>query len=159
MIEAIYVSTEGRRPMVAQERVELRAGAGIVGDRHYGRADWPGQNLTLVEAEEIEHFSATTGVALEQGATRRNIVTRGVRLNELVGREFSIGEVRLYGVELCEPCSTLGKLLATAELAPPAVVKAFLHRAGLRADVIGDGVIATGMALVPGPGRSAADGG
>ncbi len=159
MIEAIYVSTERRQPMVARQEVELRTGSGIVGDRHFGRADWPGQNLTLVEAEEIERFSAETGVALAQDATRRNIVTRGVRLNDLVGREFAIGDVRLYGVELCEPCSTLGKLLATDELSPPSVVRAFVHRAGLRADVVSDGVIATGMKLLPGGRRAAADGG
>jgi len=149
MIEAIYTAQHSREPMLARERIEVRAGAGIVDDRNYGRDDHPGRNVTLIEGEELDRFSRGHGISLDDGATRRNIVTRGVRLNDLVGREFSIGDVRLRGVELCEPCSTLGRLLATETLSAAGVVKALVHRGGLRADVLSDGVIEVGMPLRP----------
>ena len=79
--------------------------------------------------------------------SRRNLVTRGVRLNELVGQEFFIGDVRLRGVELCEPCLGLGSALASPQLPAASVVKQLLHRAGLRADVLSSGVIARGAKL------------
>ncbi|OGT74219.1 MAG: hypothetical protein A3H44_13705 [Gammaproteobacteria bacterium RIFCSPLOWO2_02_FULL_57_10] len=144
MIENIFVSTDQSGEQIACESVELKAHKGIVGDRYFGKMRHPGQNLTLVEAEEIEAFCAQTGRALDKTLTRRNIVTRGVRLNELVGREFRIGNAVLRGVELCEPCSKLAGSLATESLSAKDVVERWLHRAGLRADVVESGVIAIG---------------
>jgi len=76
--------------------------------------------------------------------TRRNIITEGVDLNALVGKEFKVGEVTLRGIELCEPCSTLGSRLSNDEITDVAVVKAFTSRAGLRVDVLSDGVLSVG---------------
>jgi MOSC domain-containing protein YiiM len=79
--------------------------------------------------------------------TRRNLITRGIRLNELVNTEFTIGNVRLRGVELCEPCVVLGRALSSESLSAPAVVKHWVGRGGLRVDVLSDGEIARGMRI------------
>jgi len=121
-----------------------------VGDRYSGQAVYPGQNLTLVEAEEIELFCAEQRRLPDLSLTRRNLVTRGVRLNALLGVEFTIGEVRLRGVELCEPCASLGLRLSSETLAPAAVVKHWLGRGGLRVDVLSGGEIVRGACIQTG---------
>jgi len=146
-VERLYTRAPTATGQQRHDRISVVAGAGIEGDRYYAAQDEPGQNLTLVEAEEIEAFLQANGRPHDLSITGRNVVTRGVRLNELVGREFTLGPVRLRGVELCEPCLGLGQALADATLTPAAVVKAFVHRAGLRADVLSSGTIACGDAL------------
>lgn len=143
-IERIYISPTRGQSQTECTQVEVVAGKGIVGDRYFDRHDEPGQNITLIEAEELERFCAALDLPCDLSITHRNLVTRGVRLNALVGRKFAIGNVRLYGVELCEPCRTLGERMATAELAPAAVVARLTHRAGLRADVLTSGSIVLG---------------
>ncbi|MDX2464978.1 MAG: sulfurase [Porticoccus sp.] len=143
-VERIYISTDVGGEQLESESIDLVAASGIVGDRNYGLSKWPGQNLTLIEAEEVEAFIVEQNLVYDLSITRRNIVTRGVRLNELVGKEFLIGTVRLKGVELCEPCSSLGDALASTTLSKSQVVERFLHRAGLRADVLTSGVITVG---------------
>lgn len=147
MIERIFVSTNQNNEQISCEQVELKAHKGIVGDRYFGKMRHPGQNLTLVEAEEIEVFCAQTGRTPDATLTRRNIVTRGVRLNELVGKEFRLGKVLLRGVELCEPCSKLAGSLATEAIPAKEVVDLWMHRAGLRADVLESGVISLGNVI------------
>lgn len=127
--------------------VDVIAGSGIVGDRYFSRADEPGQNITFVEAEAIEAFLAAHGRPVDLLVTRRNVVTRGVRLNDLVGRTFTVGGLRFRGVELCEPCLGLGQALASPELRPADVVRAFVHRGGLRADALSSGALKCGDAF------------
>jgi MOSC domain-containing protein YiiM len=152
-VERIFVRHSAESPQTELGRVEVVAGAGIVGDRYFGRDDEPGQNITLIEAEEIEAFIAEYRRPNDLSITNRNVVTRGIRLAGLVGRDFMIGDVRLRGVELCEPCLGLGNALASPELPAASVVKRFLHRAGLRADALTTGVIACGatIAIAVGP--------
>ena len=146
-VERIYISPARGAAQVACEHITLQRGMGIVGDRHFGVRKHPGQNLTLVEAEEIERFCAQHGRPLDLGMTRRNLVTRGVRLNDLVNAEFTIGGVRVRGVELCEPCVVVGRLLRSESLSQAAVVKQWVGRAGLRVDVLDDGEIVRGAAV------------
>ena len=146
-VERIFIGHTPGGPQVEHEQVVVTAGSGIEGDRYFGRHDEPGRNITLIEAEEIEAFSREHRRLLDFSMTHRNLVTRGIRLNELVGREFLIGNVKLRGVELCEPCLGMGTALASPELPAAAVVKSFLHRAGLRADVLSDGVITRGAKI------------
>ena len=119
-------------------------GTGIEGDRYangggkFSKNGGPGRAVTLVEAEALEALAREEGIELDPGSLRRNVVTRDVPLNHLVGREFTIGDVVLRGVRLAEPCAYLAKL-TTKE-----VLKALAHRAGLRADVVGEGVIKVG---------------
>ena len=144
-IERIFTRPQGGGGQVEHKTVLVVAGAGVQGDRYYQARDEPGQNITFVEAEEIEAFAAEHQRPVDLGATGRNVVTRGVRLAELIGREFSAGDVRFRGVELCEPCLGLGESLASGTLTPAQVVKRWLHRAGLRADVLSTGQLVVGM--------------
>jgi MOSC domain-containing protein YiiM len=146
-IERIFIRRAQSALQIECEQVFMVAGEGIQGDRYFGRRDEPGQNVTLVEAEEIEAFISEQGRAYDLSITNRNLVTRGVRLNKLVGREFMVGNVRLRGTELCEPCLGLGDAIASATLPAAAVVERWLHRAGLRADVLTDGVVARGATI------------
>lgn len=143
-VEAIYVAEVEGGPQRPLSEATLAAGQGIVGDRYLGISGRSGRNLTLVEAEEIDAFNAAHGTRFDYEATRRNVVTRGIRLNDLVGKEFTIGGVRARGVRLCEPCTTLGENLESPELASSAIIAGFTHRAGLRADILSPGVIAIG---------------
>jgi len=146
-VERIFIRQSPIGPQTEREFVEVVAGAGIKGDRYFDRHDEPGQNITLIEAEEIESFISEYQRAPDLSVSNRNIVTRGVRLNDLVGREFMIGDIRLRGVELCEPCLGLGKSLSSPELSAAQVVKRLLHKAGLRADVLSSGSLARGAKI------------
>jgi MOSC domain-containing protein YiiM len=112
IVERIYTSPTSGGEQIEQTSVEFVAGSGIRGDRYFGRHDEPGQNVTLIEAEEVEAFLKASDRTYDLSVTSRNLVTRGVRLNEFVGREFMVGTVRMLGVELCEPCLGLGTMLA-----------------------------------------------
>jgi MOSC domain-containing protein YiiM len=145
MIESIFIAKEKGSPQIEVREIRLVAGKGIVGDRNFDRDRWPGQNITFIEAEEVDSFNKTYGRLITPGQTRRNIITRSVRLNDLVGKSFWVGEVQMYGVELCEPCRTLGTLLAAEGMLPHAIVKAWIHKAGLRANVVSSGTLRVGM--------------
>ncbi len=147
VVERIFVSEVAKGRLIERDSVVAVAGLGIVGDRYFGCDDSPGRNITLIEAEEIESFLGGFGRPPGLSISRRNLVTRGVRLNRLVGREFMVGDVRLRGAELCEPCRILGAALAGPTLPAEEAVKRFLHRAGLRADVLSNGTIARGDAI------------
>jgi MOSC domain-containing protein YiiM len=136
VIEAIHIGPDKAGALDAVEEVRALAGKGLEGDRNFrdGGAK-PGQALTLVEAEEVE------GVGLGPGETRRNVTVRGVRLNDLVGKRFKVGEVECFGVELCEPCEHLQSMTR------PGIIKELVHRAGLNADILTDGTIRVGDEL------------
>jgi MOSC domain-containing protein YiiM len=146
-VERIYIRPNGRAPQTEEARIHVVAGKGIEGDRYFGRADEPRQIVTFVESEAIEAFLRSCDRLLDLSATGRNIVTRGVRLNDLVGKEFIVGQVRFRGVELCEPCNGFGRAMASAGVSPAQVVKRMLHRAGLRADALSTGEIKRGATV------------
>ena len=146
---SIHVADKAGGPLSALETAELTAGRGIVSDRHYFRPDMePKRELTLIESEQIEHLNRDSGLDLSPEECRRNIVTRGIRLNDLVGREFRLGAVRLRGMELCEPCAYLADLLhqqgRLGDLTRPEFVARLTHRAGLRARVLDGGMLSAG---------------
>lgn len=122
------------------ERVEVLAGQGPRGDRKFAPApvERKGKDITLIEAEALEALEAETGIPLSHEESRRNVLTRGVRLNDLVGRRFRVGEVECVGVELNEPCRHLESLTR------PGVLKGLVHRGGVRANVVRGGTIAVG---------------
>jgi MOSC domain-containing protein YiiM len=147
-VERIFTAPKSGMAQVEQASIRVIAGSGIEGDRYFGRQDEPGQNLTLIEIEEVEAFLREQQRGSDVSITHRNLLTRGVKLNDLVGVEFSIGDVRLRGVELCEPCLGMGKALASPNVTAAQVVKRFVHRGGLRADVLSSGVIERGAAVL-----------
>ncbi|MEJ2792738.1 MOSC domain-containing protein [Iodobacter sp. LRB] len=144
IVERIFISPERGAAQAESEQITVQSQKGIQGDRNFGKKTHPGQNITLVEAEEIERFCAEHSRPSDLSVTRRNLITRGVRLNELVNVEFSIGNVRLRGIELCEPCSLMGNSLSSETLTSAAVIKHWLHRGGLLADVLSNGEITRG---------------
>ena len=139
VVEAIYVSARHGDPKTRIADGELRARVGLVGDRYAGHGV-----VSIIEAEAVEEFNRVTGLDVSAGETGRNVVTRGVRLNGLVGRTFRLGDAVLRGFELCEPCLNLGSRLATDDVSPPQVVKAFTHSAGIRAQVLESGRVSPG---------------
>ncbi|GCL61322.1 MOSC domain-containing protein [Pseudaquabacterium pictum] len=147
-ITHIFIRPPAGGPLQALTQADVVAGSGIEGDRYFGRQDEPGQNLTLVEAEVIEAFAQAHQRPLDMAITGRNLVTRGVQLNALVGQEFTIGGLRCRGVELCEPCLGLGDALQGPDLTPAQVVRWWAHRGGLRADVLVGGALAVGAPVL-----------
>jgi MOSC domain-containing protein YiiM len=144
IVERIFISLGRGTEQVECEHVTVQTGMGVVGDRNFGLCRHPGQNLTLVEAEEIELFCAEQARIPDLSLTRRNLVTRGVKLNELVNVELTNGTVKLLGVELCEPCVDLGNSLSSESLVAASVIKRWVGRGGLRADVLTNGEIVRG---------------
>ncbi len=138
--------------MRPRDEVEAVPRRGLEGDRYFNGAGefstrtTPGREVTevtLIEAEVIEHLRGDLGIEVEASDSRRNIVTRGVSLNSLVGSEFRIGHVRLVGAGLCEPCVSLVKHTANKHL-----LRGLTHRGGLRARILTRGTIAVGDSVV-----------
>ena len=142
-VEEIRIAPAAGEPSVAVESVRALAGRGLEGDRHVtGTGTFPsgvpGSALTLIEAEVCESFAP----ALGPDEHRRNLVTRGIELNGLVGHEFTVGETRCRGMRLCEPCVVIERY------ATRPVLRALVHRGGLRADIVEDGTITVGEPVV-----------
>jgi hypothetical protein len=142
-VELIVLTSEAEGPMRSVSEAEAVEGRGLLGDRYerkagtFSKPGGRGYDLTLVEAEALEELSAK-GVELAPIEARRNIVVRGIALDDLIGRRFRIGEVECYGQRRCEPCSHLERLTQ------PGVLRGLVHRGGLRADVLSSGRIRIG---------------
>jgi MOSC domain-containing protein YiiM len=132
IVEQIAISPEESALPGAVAEVEVGV-KGIVGDRYAEAGD-----ITLIEAEALEAFTQETGIELSHQESRRQVLTRGVRLNDLLGKRFRVGEVEVVGRELCEPCNHLQSMTR------PGVLGGMVHRAGLNADVVTPGRIAVG---------------
>jgi MOSC domain-containing protein YiiM len=133
----IYLTSQRGAPMVSVAQVEAVAGRGLCGDRYFlpeGK-NKPDKEVTLIEVEALEALPRDYQMSLPPDQVRRNLLTRGVPLNNLIGKEFTIGEVLLRGVELCEPCGHLEKLTFSG------VKKALVHRGGLRAQLLRGGIL------------------
>ncbi|HEX5822898.1 MAG TPA: MOSC domain-containing protein [Candidatus Limnocylindrales bacterium] len=147
-VEAIHIAETAGGPMRAIPHARAIAGVGLEGDRYAtGRGTYSpdprtDRHITLIEAEEIEALAERDGIVLAPGETRRNVTTRGIRLNELVGRRFRVGTVECEGTRLCEPCQGLTDLLGKP------ILKPLTHRAGLRALILNGGDINLGDEVV-----------
>jgi MOSC domain-containing protein YiiM len=142
LIVAIYVATTRHAEQLSVESVQLKAGKGIVGDRFYGnRPKHPELNLTLIEAENIEGFNREYNQTIGLGTTRRNLITRGIQLNALVGKRFQVGSVLCKGIELCEPCKVMARNFPETSLSQNEIISALIHNAGIRAEVLVDGIV------------------
>lgn len=147
-VEALALAAEAEAPMTLVEHVAVWAGRGLEGDRYFdGRGTFSnpyarGNDLTLIEAEALDDLALPSGRLAPEEA-RRNVVTRGIDLNALVGRRFVVGDVECLGQRLCEPCAHL------QELTKPGTLRGLVHRGGLRADALTDGVIRVGDRVIP----------
>jgi MOSC domain-containing protein YiiM len=141
IVEGIYISPARGEPVIFAKQIHVVPGMGIEGDRYFyphAQVDPPhktGRQLTLIEIEAIEAMNRQDGISITPAQARRNVVTRGVRLNDLVGKYFYVGNVRLLGARLCEPCSYL------ASRTDSRILQSMTHRGGLRTEIITEGVI------------------
>jgi len=148
-VEAIAVAAQATGPMRQVEQARALAGRGLDGDRYAAKAGTftpandtaRGYDLTLIEAEVLDQLALPNGGKLEYTEARRNVVTRGVELNALVGRRFRMGDVECLGQRLCEPCSHLERLTTKG------VLRGLIHRGGLRADILTDGQLSIGAVI------------
>jgi MOSC domain-containing protein YiiM len=144
---ALYVGPEPGAEMESRDVVRAYANEGLEGDRFRatdlpgGRTDNDKRQVTLVAQESLDDIAAETGILIPTQKSRRNIITRGIQLNELVGRQFMIGDVLLEGAEICQPCAKMGEILGEDKAK---VVKAMVHRSGLRARILTSGEIRRG---------------
>ena len=141
-VVSMNIAPKGGEATTTADEVRAFAGRGLEGDRYFSEqgtfSDTPGtgRQVTLIESEAIDAVVRDCGSKLEYKDSRRNIVTRGVALNDLVGKEFLVGDVRMLGIRLCEPC--------TISFPDENVKKALVHRGGLRADILNDGTMRVG---------------
>ena len=148
----IFTTSESGGEMNSIDSVIAIESRGLMGDRYYSFTGTyskpniePDQEVSLIEAEAFEELFEKHGIELQYSQSRRNILTRNVDLNALVGKTFQVGEVTLSGIRLCEPCMYLSQLTGH-----PRLVKQWLHRAGLRAHIKKSGTINVGdKILVP----------
>lgn len=142
-VEGIYITTVHGELPEPVELVRAIAGRGLEGNRYFFDGDAPaGQALTLIAAEAVEAMEREHGISIEPRESRRNVVTRGIDVNELVGKRFRVGDVECHGIELCEPCTDL------QAMTQPGIIKGLAHRGGLNADILSDGEISVGDAVV-----------
>jgi MOSC domain-containing protein YiiM len=144
-LEAIYIAPDAAAPVASVDQVEAVPGQGLAGDRYAdGRGTWSatpgtGREVTLVESEAVEALARDHGIRIEPGQARRNLLTRGVALNDLIGREFDVGDVRLVGMRTCDPCAHLAELAGE-----PGLVRGLARRGGLRAEIVRGGTLRVG---------------
>jgi MOSC domain-containing protein YiiM len=147
-VEAIHIATAAGAPVRPVDAIRAIAGVGLEGDRyacghgHY-QDERVSRDLTLIEAEAVEALAREHAITLAPGEARRNLTTRGVGVNELVGRRFWVGEVLCLGSRLCEPCQYL------ADLTRKPLLRPLVHRGGLRADIVRGGLIRIGDQVRP----------
>lgn len=155
-VVSIAIAPNEGEPTTLVSDVRAIPGQGLEGDRYFnisrtsGIPTAPKSQITLIETEKVETFNQEYGASYTPAEMRRNIATQGIELNDLAGREFTIGEVRVRGIELCEPCSYL------AEITTGDVLRGLVHKAGLRAEILSEGIIRVGDTIQP-AGHSAPD--
>lgn len=148
-IDTIHIAPESGADMESRDSIEAISGQGLRGDRYFSGTGTYSQSardvnreLSLIESEALDAVERDYGVSVGPDEHRRNLTTRDIGLNRLVGKRFRIGEAVCEGVELCEPCSYLESLLERE-----GVQDALIHRGGIRARIVSDGVIETGASI------------
>ena len=121
------------------DSIEVVANQGIVGDRHFKKFNDPYNQISLIESEGIDNYNIKFGLNISYIDFRRNIITKGAKLNDLVGKKFKVGTVELEGLDLCRPCRHLTEILNQGN-----IIKEFLRRGGLRCQILSSSVINIG---------------
>ena len=135
----IAITQNFKGKMETVNNINVIAGKGIMGDRYFKENNDKKNQITLIEKENIDYFNKLNNTGIKSVEFRRNIITEEVRLNELVGKVFSLGNVKLKGIDLCRPCKNLQETLKQKNL-----IKEFLRKGGLRCEIIKDGKISVG---------------
>jgi MOSC domain-containing protein YiiM len=148
-IAGIYIASAPGAATRSVDVVRAVPGRGLEGDRNFVPPPGPthahpDEEVTLFSLEALDEANREFDLQLTPGETRRNVATRDVPINELIGREFTLGDVRVRGLELCEPCLHLAELVGE-----PRVLRALVHRGGLRAQILTEGSFKVGDAIAP----------
>ena len=125
------ITKNNNQPIKEVNSIEVLANKGIIGDRHFHEFNDPYNQLSLIESENIDQYNISYGLNIPYVNFRRNIVTKGIQLNELVGKTFLIGNVKVEGMDLCRPCRHLTEVLNQDN-----ILKEFLRKGGLRCQIL-----------------------
>ena len=135
----IGVSTYNNQTIREVTSVEVIANQGVKGDRHFNEFNDPYNQLSLIESENIDYYNFKYGLNIPYIDFRRNIITKGIKLNDLVGKKFLIGKSKLEGIDLCRPCRHLSEVLNQDN-----IIKEFLRKGGLRCQILSSSIIEVG---------------
>ena len=135
----IGITINNNQPINEVNSINVLANQGIVGDRHFNEFNDPYNQLSLIESENIDYYNTKYGLNIPYIDFRRNIVTKGIQLNDLVGKKILIGKVKLEVIDLCRPCKHLSEVLGQEN-----IIKEFLRRGGLRCKILTSSYIRVG---------------
>ena len=121
------------------KQISLIAGKGILGDLHFHEYNDARKQLTLIESENIDYYNKSFNLNIPYLSFKRNIITKGIQLNDLVGKKLLIGKIELRGIDLCRPCKNLQEILKQNN-----IIKEFLRKGGLRCEILNNGIINVG---------------
>ena len=127
----IGITVDNNKPIKEVGSIKVLANQGIVGDRHFKESNDPYNQITLIESENIDYYNVKYGLNISYVDFRRNIVTRGIQLNDLIGKKILIGKVELEVIDLCRPCRHLSEVLGQEN-----IIKEFLRRGGIRCQIL-----------------------
>ena len=136
------ITSNNNKKIEEVETIEVLANKGVVGDRHFNDYNDPYCQLSLIEAENIDEYNLKFGLNIPYLDFRRNIITKGIKLNDLVGKRLSIGNVEVEGIDLCRPCRHLTEMLDQEN-----ILKEFLRKGGLRCQILSSSKIKVGDAI------------
>ena len=125
------ITKDSNKEIVEVSSIEVLANKGVVGDRHFDEYNDPYNQLTLIESENIDYYNTKYGLDIPYKDFRRNVVTKGIQLNDLIGKKIKIGKVEVEGIDLCRPCRHLTEVLNQDN-----ILKEFLRRGGLRCQIL-----------------------
>ena len=137
------ITNSNNKKIKEVESIEVLANKGVVGDRHFSDYNDPFCQLTLIESENIDFYNLKYGLNIPYVEFRRNIVTEGIRLNELIGKRLKIGNVEVEAVDLCRPCRHLTEVLCQDN-----ILKEFLRKGGLRCQILSSSIIKIGDKII-----------
>jgi len=133
------ISSDNNKEIEEVVSIEVLANKGVIGDRHFKDFNDPYCQLSLIESENIDYYNLKFGLNIPYVNFRRNVVTKGVRLNELIGKKLQVGNVELEGVDLCRPCRHLTEVLNQNN-----ILKEFIRKGGLRCRILSSSTINIG---------------
>tara|TARA_B100001063_G_scaffold135119_1_gene126394 strand:- start:406 stop:852 length:447 start_codon:yes stop_codon:yes gene_type:complete len=135
----IGITINNNKKIKEVNSIKVLANQGVIGDRHFKEFNDPYNQLSLIESENIDYYNIKYGLNIPYIDFRRNIITKGIQLNDLVGKKFQIGRVELEGIDLCRPCRHLCEVLNQNN-----IIKEFLRRGGLRCQILSSSSIEVG---------------
>ena len=133
------ITDNNNKKIVEVKSIDVLANKGIVGDRHFNEYNDPYCQLSLIESENIDYYNTKYGLNIPYTDFRRNVITKGINLNNLIGKKLQIGNVKVEGIDLCRPCKHLTEMLNQEN-----ILKEFLRRGGLRCQILSSSSISIG---------------